>query len=70
VIVHISQPIIFNEVVQIDPKQSDTGQPPPKAAVNSIQKRRSIKFEILDFIQSMPATDNYCRASRYIAENI
>jgi hypothetical protein len=42
VIVHISKPIVGNEVVQIDAKPSNTRQPPPIAAVDSLHSEKAV----------------------------
>jgi hypothetical protein len=42
VIVHISEPIIANEVVQIDTKPSNTGQRPPIAPVDSLNSKKAV----------------------------
>ena len=41
-IVHISQPIDANEVVQIDTKQSNTRQPSPIAPVDSLHSEKVV----------------------------
>ncbi len=41
-IVHICQPIVGNEVVQIDAKPSNTRQPPPIATVDSLLSEKAV----------------------------
>jgi hypothetical protein len=42
VIVHISKPIVGNEVVQIDEKPSNTHQRPPVAAVHCLHSEKAV----------------------------
>jgi len=42
VIVHISQPTVVNEMVQIDAKPSNTREPPPITPVNSLLSEKAV----------------------------
>jgi hypothetical protein len=42
VIVHISKPIVGNEVVKIDAKPSNTRQLPPVAAVHFLHSEKAV----------------------------
>ena len=41
-IVHISQPTVVNEMVQIDAKPSNTREPPPITPVNSLLSEKAV----------------------------
>src|SRR5439155_13015651 len=42
VIVHISQPTVVNDIVQIDAKPSNTREPPPITPVNSLLSEKAV----------------------------